>query len=341
MTETAISLAKTTEINLHSDIFSEILQSMRIQGHLLLNDEYAPPWAISIPDAKTMADLLKVKVGSHVVAFHFVKTGYIDLCLDDSEIGLAAGEMAICCGGLAHTIGQGDCTATLPVEILLKGGQNPFHGQSKDRPSALTCGVFLLHSSELNPLVDSLPPVLHLSLKEFPNLYRLSEILAQEVDSQNQGRNYTIERLLEILYVEAIRSYAATDRVQGWLRGFHDPAIRSAIIAMHENPAHKWTVQELAAAVNLSPSRFAIKFAAAVAESPIIYLTKWRMNLASRLLRESDRSVEAIAQQVGYSSLPAFNRVFKRYLGFPPAAWRQHRSLHPTGSSTDRIISSQ
>lgn len=335
MTETTISLAETTGSNSSADILSELLRSMRIQGSVLLNDEYVAPWAIAIPDAHSMADLLRIKAETRIVAFHFVKKGYLDLLgHDDSEINLEAGEIVICFGGKAHQIGQGDRSQPLPVEALLRGEGHPFlpNPQSKDRPSSLTCGVFLLHDTQLNPLFESLPPFLHLSLQHYPSLYRLSKMLVQEVDSQAQGRVYAIERLLEILCAEAICSYASTEQVQGWLKGFHDPVVRSAVIAMHQAPEKEWTVEQLAEVVNLSASRFAVRFSTVMSESPMIYLTKWRMNLASRLLRESEQPVEAIAQQVGYSSLPAFNRVFKKYLGIPPATWRHNKSLHPTVS---------
>ena len=71
-----------------------------------------------------------------------------------------------------------------------------------------------------------------------------------------------------------------------------------------------------------SPSRFAARFSATLGESPMIYVTKWRMYIASQLLEGNQYSIDQVSHQVGYESLAAFSRAFKRHVGVPPAKWR-------------------
>ena len=55
------------------------------------------------------------------------------------------------------------------------------------------------------------------------------------------------------------------------------------------------------------------------------YLSRWRMQLAARLLSESAAKLAAIAHDVGYGSEAAFSRAFKRCVGVAPAVWRASR----------------
>ncbi|MEW6324380.1 MAG: AraC family transcriptional regulator [Nitrospirota bacterium] len=322
--------AETTGIDAQDDCLSEILRSMRISGSILLKEEYAMPWGISIPSADKLGALLHVSAGARVVAFHFVHRGHIEITLDNGdEADVEAGEMAICFAGTAHQISQGLNPHVMPVETLLAGSDNVFRPGEKNRArsTSLLCGVFLLHDTHLNPLFAALPPLLHASVSRssgWPSLSGVADLLAQETTRRSFGSGYVIDRLLELLCAEAVRSHLETSHHQavGWFRGLRDPTVGRAIAMIHSQPGENWSVKRLAHGVAMSPSRFAARFAAALGESPMAYVAKWRMNVASRLLNGTQRGIGEIAADVGYVSLPAFHRAFKRHLGVPPAAWR-------------------
>ncbi len=99
-----------------------------------------------------------------------------------------------------------------------------------------------------------------------------------------------------------------------------------AISIIHAHPGKDCSVKSLAQHVAMSPSRFAARFSAALGDSPIAYVTKWRMNIAGRQLIESQQSITKIAESVGYENVSAFTRAFKRHLGVPPAVWRAEQS---------------
>jgi AraC-like DNA-binding protein len=308
---------------------------MRISGSLLFREAYAAPWAISIPNADRLGALLCVKAGTRVVAFHFAERGRFEITLHNREKAIIdAGEVAICFSGAAHQMSQGSRSHAAPVETLLTGGAHPFRSSEKNwaRTTSLICGVFLLHDTYLNPLFAALPPLLHASVSHpgrFHNLSGVADLMAQEITRQSFGSGYAIERLLELLCAEAVRSHIEAIKPQetGWFRGLRDPTVGRAIAMIHARPGEDWSVERLAQGVAMSPSRFAARFAAALGESPMAYVAKWRMNVAGRLLDGTQRGISEITAEVGYESVAAFNRAFKRHLGVPPAAWRARGRL--------------
>ena len=127
------------------------------------------------------------------------------------------------------------------------------------------------------------------------------------------------------MFVEVVRRYlgALPPEQTGWLAGLRDPLVGRALALLHERPAHPWTLEALARAGGLSRTTLAERFAHFVGQPPMQYLTRWRMQLAARLLSEAGAKVSAVAMRVGYDSEAAFSRAFKRVTGRSPAAWRR------------------
>jgi AraC-like DNA-binding protein len=131
------------------------------------------------------------------------------------------------------------------------------------------------------------------------------------------------------MFVEVVRRYIESlpKDAGGWLSGLRDPHIGAVLALMHGRPAEAWTLERLAHEVGLSRSVFADRFAHFVQDSPMQYLTRWRMQLATRLLERQGVGLAQVAAEVGYESEAAFNRAFKKCVGAPPGAWRRSRQL--------------
>ncbi|MDP9179956.1 MAG: helix-turn-helix transcriptional regulator [Gemmatimonadota bacterium] len=141
-----------------------------------------------------------------------------------------------------------------------------------------------------------------------------------------------MSRLADILVVQAVRAHLAQNGggCKGWLRALVDPQIGQALSLIHQKPEADWTVESLASKVGMSRSAFAARFAQQVEEPPLTYLTRWRMQKASRLLETTPAGVAEIAKRVGYDAEAAFSKAFKRWIGVAPGAYR--RSCHPERS---------
>jgi AraC-like DNA-binding protein len=139
------------------------------------------------------------------------------------------------------------------------------------------------------------------------------------------GNSAILGRLTELMFVEILREYMQRLPADqgGWLAGVNDPHVGKALRLMHANPAHDWTVDELAREAAVSRSVLAQRFTDLVGDTPIRYLASWRMQLAKQMMRDGARNIQDVAASVGYESEAAFNRAFKRATGSPPAAWRK------------------
>lgn len=328
MAENTLNYAETTEIENNKCVLSDVLKSMRIAGSLLIKEDYVPPWKVAIPNAIYLRGLLKLGTKSQVVAFHYVKRGFIEIIQEEAEsIIVEAGEMAICFGGKAHFISQYSDTKAISVESILIDGNNPFAptDQNIGRSTSVMCGVFMMQNLELNPFLNALPTILHVKASNSASYLNLTKILSwisKEIEESTQC-TFVIERLLELLCAEVMRTQldsAIAD--SSWFSAVNDPVIGKALSMIHAQPGDSWSVDRLANSVAMSPSRFAARFTAELGDSPMSYVTKWRMNVAGRLLGDTQQRIESIASAVGYDNVAAFSRTFKRHLGVPPAVWR-------------------
>jgi AraC-like DNA-binding protein len=134
------------------------------------------------------------------------------------------------------------------------------------------------------------------------------------------------------MFVEVVRRHLATLPAEqtGWLAGLRDPTVGRALALLHDRPAHPWTLESLARDVGLSRSVLAERFAHLVGHPPMGYLTRWRMQVAARLLTDGRAKVAAVGREVGYDSEAAFSRAFKKAAGTPPGAWRRQHAAHPS-----------
>jgi AraC-like DNA-binding protein len=132
-----------------------------------------------------------------------------------------------------------------------------------------------------------------------------------------------------MMLVQALRLYLAEGSKGGvgWLFALADPQMGAAISAIHEDPARRWTLQKLAESAGLSRSTFAQKFKETVGQSPMEYLTRWRMLLAGDRLTNTRDSIAEIAQSLAYESESAFSTAFKRVMGCSPRQYSQRRKL--------------
>lgn len=132
------------------------------------------------------------------------------------------------------------------------------------------------------------------------------------------------DRLLDILLVLAIRiSFRQGAPAPRWYQASADPRLKAALQAIHEDAGHPWSVPELAKISGLSRAAFARIFGDALGQTPMQYLTDWRMTLARDYLRNGELSLTKTADVIGYGSPYAFAAAFRRHHGCPPGAWRQ------------------
>jgi len=325
--------AETTEKPENCDVFNEALSCLKITGSILLNEHYALPWAVAVPQCTEFPALPGGGKNTHIAAFHLVRRGFIEIEMESGQREIVnEGEMVVCFTGNAHILSQGIKIKPRSFIEIMQEGDNIFEPEEEAlaQSTSLICGVFILHNTFLNPLFEALPALLKITKSE-GSYYSIStttaiiELLQKEMDQQSSAHEFIIARYLELLCAKTLQQYAhnmPSDQ-SGWLRAINDPLVSRLISAIHLHPAHPWSVNEMAERIALSPSRFAARFSAIMGIAPIAYVAQWRIYLAIKSLADTQDSVEQISLQTGYENVAAFGRAFKRHTGISPGKWRR------------------
>ncbi len=215
----------------------------------------------------------------------------------------------------------------------MAAGQLPFvvaEGGGGPAGARYVCGFLGCEARPFNPLLGALPPLIRTRRGIGASgglLDRLIELTLAEVSARRPGAECVRLRLSELMFVEVVRCYieTLTPEHTGWLAGLRDPAVGRAVALLHGNPARGWTIGELARETGVSRSVLAARFMRLIGCPPMQYLTRWRVQLAARLLADGPGKVATVAREVGYESEAAFSRGFKRLTGVSPAGWRDGR----------------
>jgi AraC-like DNA-binding protein len=205
------------------------------------------------------------------------------------------------------------------------GGINTINGGGR---LSFVGGHFVLAGNHADVLLCSLPPIVHIRKEPDKAALRWSlELMMQELRGRQPGGSLIAQQLAYTMLIQALRLHLAEGPQEsvGWLFALADKQMGAAINSMHEDPARRWTLQELAQCVGMSRSAFAQQFKETVGESPMEYLTRWRMLLASDRLQNSKDPVAAIALSLGYESESAFSTAFKRVMGCSPRQYGRER----------------
>jgi AraC-like DNA-binding protein len=187
-------------------------------------------------------------------------------------------------------------------------------------------GYFAFTGSQARILFGELPPIVHIRAEEDKAELRWAlERMRQELREERPGGSLVAQQLATMMLIQALRLHLGEGLSgrAGWLVALVDNQMKAAITSMHGDPAHRWTLQELAGRSGMSRSIFALKFKATVGTSPMEYLTRWRMLLAGDKLTNANDAISAIAQSLGYESESAFSKAFRRAMGCSPRQYRR------------------
>ena len=190
-----------------------------------------------------------------------------------------------------------------------------------DASCELLCAYIDIGIKVRSPLAMALPEVLVLPFDEMSPVKPTLELLFKEAFDDAFGRQAALDRLIEYFLIQMLRHVVVSGQLQGGIfAALADVRLAHAVNAMHERPAHPWTLDELADVAGMSRARFAVNFREAVGITPLDYLTDWRMSIAQNLLKLG-RPIKSVAAAVGYQSQAALARVFAKRIGHAPTDW--------------------
>ena len=181
------------------------------------------------------------------------------------------------------------------------------------------------HRQRRKPITQLLPSFILIKADQARTLAHITmQALASEMAEQAPGSEVVATRLAEVLFIQTLRAHIASGverRNKGWLRAIFDPQVGAALSAVHNSVSTPWTVESLAAAATMSRSAFAARFKELLGQTPLEYVTGWRMQKAMQLLQQRDKKLIDVARLVGYESDAAFSKAFKRVVGANPGKY--------------------
>lgn len=206
------------------------------------------------------------------------------------------------------------------------------HGRTEGPADVrLLGGYFEFNSPDAGLLVSLMPGIVH--LRQSKRLPVLVNLINDECLNPLAGQDLVLNRLVEVLLIEALRSTATDQAPPGLLRGLADERIATALRAIHRDPARSWTVAAMAQLSALSRTAFFERFAQTLGLLPMEYLFRWRMAIAKDLLRRLDIGLTEVADRIGYQSASAFSTAFSRYTGQSPSRFAKENRMIKTGAA--------
>jgi AraC-like DNA-binding protein len=322
-----------------ADPLSSVLRAVRLRGAVFFLVDASPPWSAEAPPGAVLAPRI-MPGAQHLIEYHVVKRGTCFGGLVGHElVELHAGDVIVFPHGDPHVMSSAsrqprrDAPAANQAEHFARLASEipPIKvkvGPSGTSQAEVVCGFLGCDARPFNPLLATLPRMIHVradSAPENPYLGSLIALTLSESSDMRAGSDCMLARLSELMFIEVVRRHLQTlpPDQDGWLAGLRDPVVGRALSLLHGRPAHAWTLDGLARGACLSRSALAERFKQLVGRSPMQYLAQWRMQLAAGLLAEGDANVGAVAYEVGYGSEAAFSRAFKKLVGVPPAVWRE------------------
>lgn len=291
-----------------------------------------------MPKADSFAEII-LPSAQHIISYHIITKGSGWISIGESPpMEFVEGDILVIPHEDSYAMRSvpGERSGLTPEDSLdffhaMAAGHLPFvitEGGSGPALTRYVCGFLGCDARPFNPLLGALPRLMCIP-RGAPGglLDRLIELTLAEAPTQRHGAECIRLRLSELIFVEVVRRHleALLPEQTGWLAGLRDPAVGRAVALVHENPALDWTIKELARETGVSRSVLAARFMRLVGCPPIQYLTRWRVQLAARLLTDGLAKVSAVGHDVGYKSDAAFSRSFKRVAGVSPAEWRNGR----------------
>lgn len=318
------------------DAVSSLLDGPRARRAFLLQVVMEPPFAIRVEDEAPLS-LIAATHGTLVLVD--VATGL--------RVELAPGDVALARGPDHYLIADDPGTE---VQVVIKPGQvctlpdgvdvkvadilgTRTWGSAAEGTSMIV-GTYERAGEVSRRLLEALPTLA--VVRSGPATQPLVDLLAGEIVRDEPGQEAVLDRLLDLLLVTTVRTWFAGPEADApaWYRANDDPVVGHALRLLHQEPAAPWTVASLAREVGVSRATLARRFADEVGETPMAYLTEWRLALAADLLREPAATVAGVARQVGYGTGFALSAAFSRVRGISPS---EHRALAPTDERLEAV----
>jgi AraC-like DNA-binding protein len=319
------------ELETMLDPITDIFRTMHVTAFGLHRLEATAPWGVKQENEAEEKVTPSGKRTSPTDLAHFamLSRGNCWLSVDgiSDPIPLTGGDCFLLAKGTSIVLRDSPRTRPRSTfrDIGAKANGNVVLYGGGGAPTTIVCGSLSFDRASLKPITKLLPSFILLKADEARTLalHNTVQALASEMAEQSPGSEVVATRLAEVLFIQVLRAHIASgpERNKGWLRAFFDSQLGNALNAIHDRVNTPWTVESLAEAAGMSRSAFAARFKELLGQTPLEYVTEWRMQKAMQLLDQRDKKLVDVARSVGYESDAAFSKAFKRVVGTNPGEY--------------------
>ena len=298
------------------DVLSDILSKIKLSSVVYFKSDFSKPWGMEVPKGP-------------FAQFHIVTKGQCILKSNTDYFQLFTGDIIVFPFGASHWLADDERSKLYKgneVVASILSGKSLFEGNKLS--TSLVCGHFEFDRNTDHPFIKELPSVIHIDgadVKQFSWLKNITDLIIEEAEKEQFGSNVIVNKLGEVLFIHTLRAFIKKSNSKtGFIAAIQDERISNVLKKIHSSPQNNWRLENLAQIAGMSRTSFMNRFKMLIDETPFNYLTQWRMLRAKELLAESDLSVGEVAEQVGYQSEAAFNRVFKKRVEQTPLKFRKN-----------------
>ncbi|MGF1767041.1 AraC family transcriptional regulator [Enterovibrio makurazakiensis] len=295
------------------NLFTDIIETLKFRGTIFFSSDLSAPWGISLEKRK-------------YPRFHIALKGTLYVGADSTS-NVKANEMDIFMlpKGDSHWIadnpGNKKLSSSQAVDACELGSPLFQIGPNTHR---IMCGLVEFDEGLTHPILDALPTVIHVQNVDHNSIiWQLIMLIDQEIRENGIHQNPSIDKLTEVLFLKIlIQFFNENTEKYSFLRAIHDKRIHQALMLMHQNPQHDWTLEELGSQIGMSKATLVRHFQDALNMAPIAYLNHWRRLKAYNAIRYTNDSMDKIAVSLGFTSGRTLSRALIRELGMTPAEIR-------------------
>jgi len=300
------------------DALSQILEVIKHKGVVYDKINFSAPWGIDLPN------------DNNAQFWRLIKGRCYLTVPGEPTIHFQEGDLVLVPNGASHWIADSPISARVSAADFLKArdaGRHLFTGPGEK--TIMIGGHFEFDNYPKHPFLNDLPKVIHINnLSADVNhwLAMTIDLIFNELDSEQPGSNTIINRLADVAFIHVIRAYLEKcPDTPGFLSALKDQRVSAALKVMQCSPDQNWTITGLSKHAGMSRSSFCTAFKEMIGETPMEYLTNWRILIAKELLRQGNVKISDVASRVGYQSEAAFSRMFKSKVYKTPSDYKLQR----------------
>ncbi|MCC2604709.1 AraC family transcriptional regulator [Planctobacterium marinum] len=311
---------KRIETHISDETIGKLLDSLKMERAFFTDSSFSSPWSIDLPAMP------------NCMMFHLVLSGKSHFEIEGETFDLSTGDFILFPKGEGHRLSDGTCQQytnlnALPIKAVSARYETLTFGGGGAQ-TKMICGVLLFQHPLTIKLLGILPTYIKIDAdnrEAISIVESLNHLLNGESKIIGVGAEAVVTRLSEVLVITAMRQYlkSLNGKKLGWLGALEDDRIGKSLSLIHDSPEKHWSLEGLAQSIGMSRTSFVQEFKRLVGNTPMDYLSEWRMSLAYARLQLTKDTVLSIALDVGYQSEAAFSRAFKKIIGKPPGEVRK------------------